>query len=68
MALFALGRVSLMLTTRPCWRCRIQLFQVLEGDRIAPLVLEKIYTPDVVEVRDLDTIDRGAGGYGLTGH
>lgn len=49
-----------------------QLFQfslllVKRGDRVAQLVLERIMTPDVVEVEDLDSTDRGAGGYGSTG-
>jgi dUTP pyrophosphatase len=34
---------------------------------VAQLVLERIMTPDVVEVEDLDSTDRGAGGYGSTG-
>ncbi|ORX56868.1 deoxyuridine triphosphatase [Hesseltinella vesiculosa] len=42
-------------------------YKVTQGDRIAQLVLERIYTPDVVEVEDLDATDRGAGGYGSTG-
>ncbi|CAO3589662.1 unnamed protein product [Absidia cylindrospora] len=43
-------------------------YQVSEGDRIAQLILERIYTPEVVEVDDLDATDRGSGGYGSTGH
>jgi dUTP pyrophosphatase len=39
-------------------------FEVKEGDRVAQLVLERIYTPDVVEVQELV---RGAGGFGSTG-
>lgn len=39
---------------------------VKKGDRIAQLILEKIYTPDVIEVDDLDTTERGEGGYGST--
>ncbi|KII95890.1 hypothetical protein PLICRDRAFT_98880 [Plicaturopsis crispa FD-325 SS-3] len=42
-------------------------FQVEEGDRIAQLILEKIHTPDVLEVDDLDETLRGAGGFGSTG-
>ncbi|KAI8060986.1 dUTPase-like protein [Gongronella butleri] len=42
-------------------------YQVRQGDRIAQLVLERIYTPDVMEVEDLDATERGAGGYGSTG-
>uniref|UniRef100_A0A7N0TXQ6 Deoxyuridine 5'-triphosphate nucleotidohydrolase n=1 Tax=Kalanchoe fedtschenkoi TaxID=63787 RepID=A0A7N0TXQ6_KALFE len=42
-------------------------FEVKEGDRIAQLILEKILTPEVVEVEDLDDTVRGAGGFGSTG-
>ncbi|XP_031477336.1 deoxyuridine 5'-triphosphate nucleotidohydrolase [Nymphaea colorata] len=42
-------------------------FQVNAGDRIAQLVLEKIVTPDVCEVEDLDSTARGTGGFGSTG-
>lgn len=42
-------------------------FKVTKGDRVAQLILEKIITPPVVEVEDLDATERGAGGYGSTG-
>jgi dUTP pyrophosphatase len=42
-------------------------FQIKEGDRIAQLVLERIYTPDVVVVDELDDTERGANGFGSTG-
>ena len=42
-------------------------FAVAEGDRVAQLVLERIYTPDVVEAAELDESARGAGGFGSTG-
>ncbi|KAK7061466.1 dUTPase-like protein [Favolaschia claudopus] len=42
-------------------------FEVEEGDRIAQLIIERIYTPDVLEVQDLDETLRGAGGFGSTG-
>ncbi|KAK9811022.1 hypothetical protein WJX73_007096 [Symbiochloris irregularis] len=42
-------------------------FAVKRGDRVAQLILEKIVTPDVVEVDNLDDTVRGAGGYGSTG-
>ncbi|PGH16060.1 deoxyuridine 5'-triphosphate nucleotidohydrolase [Helicocarpus griseus UAMH5409] len=42
-------------------------FTINEGDRIAQLVLERIYTPDVVEVEQLEESVRGAGGFGSTG-
>jgi len=37
------------------------------GDRIAQLILERICTPEVQEVDDLDSTARGAGGFGSTG-
>lgn len=42
-------------------------FPVSEGDRVAQLVLERIYTPEVVEVAELEESVRGAGGFGSTG-
>ncbi|KAF7847989.1 hypothetical protein BT93_L2386 [Corymbia citriodora subsp. variegata] len=42
-------------------------FQVKAGDRIAQLIIEKIMTPDVLEVKDLDSTLRGEGGFGSTG-
>ncbi|KAI1093666.1 dUTP diphosphatase [Rostrohypoxylon terebratum] len=42
-------------------------FAVAEGDRIAQLVVERIYTPEVVEVQELEESVRGAGGFGSTG-
>jgi dUTP pyrophosphatase len=40
---------------------------VKRGDRVAQLILERIATPEVVEVESLDGTVRGAGGYGSTG-
>lgn len=42
-------------------------FAVNEGDRVAQLVLERIYTPEVLEVAELEESVRGAGGFGSTG-
>ncbi|KAI1330279.1 dUTP diphosphatase [Xylariaceae sp. FL0255] len=42
-------------------------FEVKEGDRVAQLVIERILTPDVVEVEELEESVRGAGGFGSTG-
>ena len=42
-------------------------FQVKEGERIAQLVLERIYTPDVQVVEELEESVRGEGGFGSTG-
>ena len=41
-------------------------FHVKEGDRIAQLILEKIHTPEVVEVDELEPTER-TGGFGSTG-
>ena len=42
-------------------------FEIKRGDRIAQLIIEKISTPEVVEVEDLDSTERGEGGFGSTG-
>lgn len=42
-------------------------FVVAHGDRVAQLVLERITTPPVEEVAELETSLRGEGGYGSTG-
>ncbi|CAE7088543.1 unnamed protein product [Rhizoctonia solani] len=40
---------------------------VEEGDRVAQLIIEKIQTPEVLEVQDLEETLRGEGGFGSTG-
>ena len=42
-------------------------FQINIGDRIAQLIIEKICTPKLIEVDELDETDRGTAGYGSTG-
>lgn len=42
-------------------------FEIKEGDRIAQLVIERIYTPEVVVVEELEESVRGVGGFGSTG-
>ena len=42
-------------------------FEIKHGDRVAQLILERITTPEVLEVEDLDDTARGAGGFGSTG-
>ncbi|RPA96214.1 putative Deoxyuridine 5'-triphosphate nucleotidohydrolase [Choiromyces venosus 120613-1] len=42
-------------------------FVVKEGDRVAQLILERIATPEVVEVDELEESVRGANGFGSTG-
>lgn len=42
-------------------------FTINAGDRVAQLILERIMTPDVVEVEELSATVRGEGGFGSTG-
>ncbi|KAG0496248.1 hypothetical protein HPP92_000939 [Vanilla planifolia] len=42
-------------------------FEVKAGDRIAQLIIERIMTPVVLEVDDLEATKRGSGGFGSTG-
>lgn len=42
-------------------------FVIQQGDRMAQLVLERIVTPEVMEVEELEDSERGAGGFGSTG-
>ncbi|EGX52822.1 hypothetical protein AOL_s00007g158 [Orbilia oligospora ATCC 24927] len=42
-------------------------FEIKEGDRVAQLILERIYTPEVVVVENLEESVRGAGGFGSSG-
>jgi len=42
-------------------------YEVRAEDRIAQLILERIYTPEIVEVENLEDTDRGTGGFGSTG-
>nr|TKS12854.1 hypothetical protein D5086_0000059220 [Populus alba] len=42
-------------------------FEVKVGNRTAQLILEKIATPDVMQIEDLDATERGVGGFGSTG-
>ncbi len=42
-------------------------FEIKEGDRIAQLIIERIDTPEVVVVEELEESVRGAGGFGSTG-
>jgi len=44
-----------------------ECFAVTKGDRIAQLILERIVTPPVEEVDNLEDTKRGGGGYGSTG-
>lgn len=42
-------------------------FEIRPGDRIAQLVLAPVYTPELIEVKELSETQRGEGGFGSTG-
>ena len=42
-------------------------YTINAGDRVAQLILEKIETPAVLEVKELQKTIRGASGFGSTG-
>ena len=42
-------------------------FMVRRGDRIAQMVITRVFRADLVEVNDLDDTRRGQGGFGHTG-
>ncbi|GMM49182.1 bifunctional dITP/dUTP diphosphatase [Starmerella bacillaris] len=42
-------------------------FVIEEGDRIAQLIIEKIWTGDVEVATELESSERGSGGFGSTG-
>ncbi|NWY69280.1 DUT protein, partial [Erithacus rubecula] len=44
-----------------------ETFEVKKGDRIAQLICERIYYPELEEVEALDDTERGKGGFGSTG-
>ena len=41
-------------------------FLIMKGDRIAQLICEKIYYPEIVEVEELNPTARGSLGFGST--
>ena len=42
-------------------------FKISKGDRIAQLIISKVYTAKMVEVKELNSSNRGKGGFGHTG-
>lgn len=42
-------------------------FHIKIGDRIAQLIIEKYYNFDLEKAEDLNSSDRGSGGFGSTG-
>uniref|UniRef100_H2ZPZ1 Deoxyuridine 5'-triphosphate nucleotidohydrolase n=1 Tax=Ciona savignyi TaxID=51511 RepID=H2ZPZ1_CIOSA len=43
-------------------------FEVKKGDRIAQLICERIFLPELQELETLENTERGDGGFGSTGH
>ena len=42
-------------------------FKISKGDRVAQLIVSKVYTAKIILVNDLNTSNRGEGGFGHTG-
>ncbi|PKN68070.1 MAG: dUTP diphosphatase [Deltaproteobacteria bacterium HGW-Deltaproteobacteria-15] len=40
---------------------------IKRGDRIAQMIITRVYRAEVVHVRDLDSTERGEGGFGHSG-
>lgn len=43
-------------------------YEVKKGDRVAQLICEKIFYPEIEETLILNETERGEGGFGSTGH
>jgi dUTP pyrophosphatase len=43
-------------------------FEIARGDRIAQLVVAPVVQARLVEAREMSETNRGAGGFGSTGH
>jgi len=67
LALPCLALLARMFVPSLLFVCLFPFFAVKVGDRVAQLILERIETPEVVEVENLDDTERGAGGFGSTG-
>ena len=42
-------------------------FKIGRGDRIAQMIISKVYAAEIMEVHDLDSTTRGEGGFGHSG-
>lgn len=42
-------------------------FTIKRGDRIAQMIISRIYQVELIETNDLDATSRGQGGFGHTG-
>lgn len=51
-----------------CWNRGTSAFRIEPGDRIAQLVVVPVVPVDFDVVADFDSSERGAGGFGHTGH
>lgn len=41
--------------------------EIKRGDRIAQMIIARVYRADVIDVKDLDSTARGEGGFGHSG-
>jgi len=57
------GEIKVILINHDKWK----EFKIKRGDRIAQLVIQKVEQPVFREVSELDSTDRGTGGFGSTG-
>ena len=56
------GEIGIVLIN---WGC--EAFLIKRGDRIAQMIISRVFRADFVEVDDLDATPRGQGGFGHTG-
>ena len=42
-------------------------FEIVDGERVAQLVIASHEQPKLIEVKELDATNRGTGGFGSTG-
>lgn len=56
------GEIGVILVNNGC-----KSFNVHVGDRIAQLILERIITPEITVVGEIEETSRGSGGFGSTG-
>jgi len=42
-------------------------YKISKGDKIAQMLIQKVASPEIEEVDDLENTDRGEGGFGSTG-
>lgn len=42
-------------------------YKIVPGERIAQMILMRVFTPEIEEIEALSETDRGSGGFGSTG-